>query len=622
MAWLINTTALPTLYIGGVNYSNNFLQFQVSDSSVVGTGFITTQGRISLAELPGQTTLLDYGKTKFARGSIVTLDLTIDGVTRRHPRGSLLVIDSSYDSTSRQVEINVGCLLTMYGITDNVQPLLVKTDFNLPDEATFSDLGNALTVEQAFLYVDKYGVIQKKSFFGNDGLGSNKENPAWISVRDHTAISSQPMGVGGVVPDTIKVTYTWLADGSQPDTEIETDPTGTKYTEDISESTYWLEHPANLKQTQKVCTTDVNGLKTCTEQEIWDGKRTFNVTKRTVDRTYYGAIGGSTSEQVSSTVGPAVELNGSYFAELYSYEVARNNGNPSGVPLRGLEDITQGYQEKVYEYGAGGETTKTIDRSYRNILSAMTQTDWRASTVASYEASDPDATSIGGVKRGFLTAIPTDTFYLAQQVTTEWEYYDDRTVEKTTTLTSSADCNNTGIYPKDGDRVLQDLDATSNGVKTTTKRTSLSGLVNPTQPDRIGSGTVGKVTKSRTVENYSTRYAPTAAGSVTVETEVPFQVETATENEARETAVKYAKYLRDLIEGDSAGIRVSEAMRPEIFNYYPGMPFVFYDRTVEKVIRLRMNASGWAVSNTDAIMSTDGLFVGESNGTVNIGSNV
>ena len=62
MAWLINTTATPVLTIGGVNYSANFVEFRASDASVLGTGFVTTQGNLTLAELPGQTTLLDYGK--------------------------------------------------------------------------------------------------------------------------------------------------------------------------------------------------------------------------------------------------------------------------------------------------------------------------------------------------------------------------------------------------------------------------------------------------------------------------------------------------------------------------------------------------------------------------------
>ena len=64
MSWLINTTVTPVLDIGGVDYSNHLIQFQCTDSSVINNGIITTQGRLTLGELPGQTSILDYGKTK------------------------------------------------------------------------------------------------------------------------------------------------------------------------------------------------------------------------------------------------------------------------------------------------------------------------------------------------------------------------------------------------------------------------------------------------------------------------------------------------------------------------------------------------------------------------------
>lgn len=621
MAWLINTTARPVLRIGGADYSANMLTWQVSDASILGTGFVTTQGSLQLAELPGQTELLDYAKAKFQRGTPVTLDLVIEGVTRRHPRGNLLILDSSYDQATRTSTLNLGCLLTMYGLTDNIEPLRGQTVFTLPDDAKYTDLSNALQAEGSFLYVDSQGAIQKRKFFGNDGLGSNKEAAAWVSVRDYTAISSAPLGGGSVVPDTVRITYTWLVDGDAAPPPDE-DDAGTRYSEDTSESFYWLEHPANLKQIQTVCTTGPNGVRTCTEREVWDGKRTFSVTKNTTDRTYYGGPGGSTSQQISVTIGPAVELNGSYYAELYSYEVARNNGNPSGVTMKGLQSVTQETQEKIYEYGSGGEVVRTIDRRYRNLLGAMTQSDFRASSTPSYEASEPTAQTTGGVQRGFLTSPPTGSLYLAEQVTTTWSYFDDRTVEETRTLKSAADCNNTGIYPKDGARRLLPLDATDNGVETVDRRTSRDGLANPTQPDRIGNGDPGKVTKSAFVEDVSTRYPITAAGPVIQEMQVPYQVDSNTENQARELAVRFARYYRDLLEGDSSGIRVSEAMRPELFSYYPGMPFSFYDRQAGKLIKLRMNGTGWGVTASDALMVTDGLFVGESNGTVSLGSNV
>lgn len=619
MSWLINTAATPILTIGTTDYSNNLVNFSVSDTSVVNTGIVTTQGRVVLAELPGQTTLLDYDKTKFPRGTAVQLDLRIDGVTRRHPRGSLYILDSSYNNNERTIELNVGCLLTIYNLTEHVESIKDQTIFDLSDEATIQDLNNALMTERSFIYVDGNGSIQKKHFFGSDGLGSNKEAAGWVSVRDHTAISSQPLGVGGIVPDKLLVTYTWLEDGTTSGTG---DVDGTPYSEDISESQYFLEHPANLKTSQRICEIGANGVTACSNKEVWDGKRVYSVKKTSTDRTYYGGPGGSTTTQTSVVVGPAVELNGSYYAELYSYEVARNGGNINGVQLKGLTNITQSTSEKEYFYGEGGELLKTIDRQYKNKLGAMANSDWRAGYSVAYENTGGSGVGTFGAQRGFLTLPPISEMYLSTQVVTEWEYYDDRTIEKTTTDTSSADCNNVGIYIKEGGRQFIDIEATTNGVRTYETRTSIEGQANPVQPDRVGDGTAGKISKAETVEDVSSRYQPTAAGSYTEELDIPYQVNTDKEEDARERAVLYARYIRDLIEGDSQGIRVAEAMRPEIFNFYPGMPFSFYDRTIPKLIKLRMNACSWAVSETDAVMSVDGVMIGISNGTVNIGSNI
>ena len=63
-------------------------------------------------------------------------------------------------------------------------------------------------------------------------------------------------------------------------------------------------------------------------------------------------------------------------------------------------------------------------------------------------------------------------------------------------------------------------------------------------------------------------------------------------------------------------------MRDELFDYYPGMPFSYYDPTLEKLLKLRMNSTGWALSSNAAIVSTDGIFIGISNGTVTLPSNV
>lgn len=719
MSWLINTTATPTLTIDGVDFSDMLVSMTVNDQSINNAGLMLTGGTIYLQEQPGGHLLEDYSKEKFGRGKIVLLDLTIDGVTRRHPRGHLYLLDSTYNPEQRTQELQVGCILTLYNLTDNIKNLRGFTVFALPLEAGFSDLDNALQTEGKFLWQDKNGAIVKRDFFDGDGGGSNKAPAAWVSVRDHTALASSPLGAGQIVPDKISVGYSWIEQVKDPpttgatgairqlsvryggygytpnasktmelgcgsgtgakgtltinadgelatasvtdggfgykegdvlcftDSELgggkegevvvgdinpdEPNPDGKPYDEDLMESTYWLEHPAQIKKKQIVCQTLRDGSKDCREITVNDAKQTFSVKKDSTSRRNYGGPGGSVSTEYSITNGPAVELQGAYYAEYYAWEVARRNGNASGIKLKGLETITQNKTEKVYTYGEGGEVVKTVEYRYQSMLSAMTQNDWRpggAETTTGYDPFNPPPDT----GRGFLTTPPKNKMFLQSMVTTTYEYKDDATITREETLQSSAQCNGVGIFPSNGPRTLQNIDATNNGTKTTTKRTSRGGQLNPDQPPRNPAGDpddpnapppgYSTVTRNNVYVEESAKYKPTSAGSVTFSTQMPYNNPQDTEAVARNRASNYAKHQRALVEGDAAGIRVAEAMRPEIFDYYPGMPFTYVDRQEEKVVKLRMNGSGWALNGSEALMSTDGCFIGLSNGTVQLGRNV
>lgn len=617
MAWLNNLTAKPVLTVDGVSYSSEVENITLSDQSVVNSGAVLTGGSILLAELPGNSRLVDYNKTRFGRGSVVLIDLEIKGQTLRHPRGSLLVIDSTYDPEARKCILSVGCELTMRQLTNNISGLEDKTSLTLPSEPIFTDLSSAVQSEGKFLWVDNQGAVQVRDFFEGDGWGSNKEAAQWVSVRDYTALSSKPLGTGITPPDQIKVTYSW-SEVASVDDGGDVDSNGNVNEQDTTDSTYWLEHPANLKRTQVICTS-TGGVTTCKDVIVNDAKRTFNVTKTERSIRRYGGPGGSLSSEARVTEGPLVELQGSYFAELYSWQLARNNGVDDGLVLGGLNNVTQSNIEKVYEYGSGGEVLKTIERQYRNLVGAMTQNDWRAGgaeTATSYDPNQPP--EVGS--RGFLTELPTG-MYLEAEITTSWQYLDDRTVETSVSMKSSARCNGVGIYPPTGSRVLQNIDATNNGIVTSTRRTSRGGLINPTQPPRQLPGD-STVTKSAIFTEESSKYAATGFGSIEYAVQMPFLEPTDTEASARNRAANFARHIRQLTEGDAAGMRVTESMRDEVFNYYPGMAFSYHDRQEDKLLKLRMNATAWGISNEQAIFSTDGVLIGLSNGTVNIPSNV
>ena len=619
MTWLNNTTATAKLSIGGADYSDNIIAIQITDQSVVNNGAMFTTGTINLGEAPGESKLEDYSKTKFPRNTEVLIDLEIDGETKRHPRGFLYVLDSTWDPDGRTQQIAVGCLLTLYNATDNIEELRSLTAYELPEDAGFSEFSSSIAAEGKFLWQDNQGDLHKIDFYGTDGLGSDKEPAAWVSVRDYTALSSAPLGGGTPVPDTIKMTYSWETDEPEEDDGSDGEPDGKPAETDTTTSTYWLEHPARLQRKQTVCTQTPTGT-SCKEVVMNDAKTTFNVTKTVSSKRNYNGPGNSLGTEIQITKGVACEVQGSYFAERYSWELARNNYVDNGIQLRGLNEIVQEKREKTYEYGSGGEVIKTVQKTYKNYIAAMTQNDWRSGigqTEASYDPSGPQP---GAGQRGFLTEIPDDQLYLDQKVITSYEYFDDKTKETTTTIKSSAVCNDVGIYPPTGARVLQDISAETNGTRETSTRTSSGGLINPDQPGRPGGD--GKVTRSDVFIQESTKYLPTAAGSVTYSGTIPFTSKLWTEAEAREITANYTKHIKAFIEGDAAGVRVAECMRPEIFDYYPGMPFTYYDRQYGKVVKLRMNATGWAVNATEALVSTDGIFIGLSNGTVDIGSNV
>lgn len=623
MAWLNNTAATVTITIDGEDYSSELVSGTITDSSAINAGAVLSGGTFTFADQPGQSKLEDYKQNKFGRGKVVLIDVTIAGVTGRHPRGYMYVLGSTYNMENRQLTLEVGCILTLHNLTGEIGDMADLTIFPLTsnDEEipTFANLLTAIDTEGKFLWMDNQGQIKKEEFFDGDGMGSGKAEAAWVGVRDYTCLSVAPLGDSATVPDTIKVTYQWQVES---DTDTGTDPvTGKPQEEDETISTYWLEHPANMRVKQKVCTTDPQGNRTCKDITVNTAKRQYSVTKTTRSIRRYGATGGSVSTENEITTGPAVEVNGAYFAELYSFQLAQRYGDATGLKPDGLYQIIQSSREKTYEYGPGGEVIKSVEKTYKNYVSAMTQNDWRAGNAETGKVYEPDK-PITGATRGFLTTIPSGQLYLATKVTTEYTYYDDRTVELTTTIQSSADCNGVGIYPPTGDRQIQNIGAENNGVKTTVKRTSTGGLLNPDQPPRNPGGKA-MTTKSDVYTDESAKYFPTDAGSVTLATQVPFSVPGESEQEMRRIAANYAKVLRAQLEGDAAGIRVAETLRPEVLlNYTPGMPFSFYDHQEQKLVKLRMNSTGWAFAPGQTIFSTEGCFIGISNGTVTIPDNV
>ena len=156
--WLNNLSAKVFVTIkdadgNDVDYSNQLIQGQITDSSVAASGAVFTGGTLIFRDLPGQSELEDYAKNRFGRGRIVLIDVEIAGTRRRHPRGFMRIIDSSYNMETREMSLDVGCILTLHNLTNEITNRVSGfASFNLPEDAGFTELIAGIQGKGNFLW--------------------------------------------------------------------------------------------------------------------------------------------------------------------------------------------------------------------------------------------------------------------------------------------------------------------------------------------------------------------------------------------------------------------------------------------------------------------------------------
>lgn len=633
MAYLVNKSRGATITINGTDYTRNLTQISIGDDSVRGSGIIATSGTIVLSQPFGESSIDDYAKTKFLRGHVVIINVkNPNGTTTRHPRGYLYVVESSYDPEANELTIEVGCKLYLASLSDNVNNLLSYAIFTLPEgQEDFSTLSSAIEAECRILYQDNYGNLQKINFFEGDGIGAAVAPGEWVSVFGSTTLGAGPLGGTTVVPDKIELTYQVAdeQDGTIPN-RIDTVETT---------SNYYLVYPATIWErtrpeggltgvggagTTSTTTTESRVSDECgsspispdsgttegTTETCSEGyktvpyKATSAVTSVELSTTWYEGPGNQISARKSERWGPAVELNSQYFADLYAFCVWGYSSacTPSGnCPLTGLSNVYHGYTQTTYSYGTGGEVVRVVNETYENQLSAAKPGDWRSGV----------APANGVLEYSGFSSLETNKIYLSKRTITDYEYYEDRTIETQTTYTAPTEGSN-GVGIKSGC-----FDATC-GVVTTER--SISTTTNgPESPNSVSSAnnltTVSFVIDDvRSPVNYVGAPAETNPVIQKIQLQLPFSSSTG---DHATLAGNYLRYQRKLIEGDSAGLRIIEALRGDIVNNWrPGMPFRYYDPRTGKILAFRMNATTWAMDSDECIVSTDGIFLGESNGTI------
>ena len=411
MGYLVQKTRAAQLLIGGADYTSSLVNFQVSDTSAFNQGLVTTSGSLVLGQRPGGQDIQDYDRNTFKRGVLVTLDIEQPGGSAfRHPRGHLYVLSVSYSVEAEQLQVEVGCRLSLAYLKDDPSALLPLVPIPL-DEAqkTVENCSASFASAGMVLYQNNQGGLVSRKFFGTDS-SAGVEDGAWVSVLGQTALAVSPLAAIGAIPDEIELAY------QIPEGVLASDNTG-KIDTVTETSNYFIQYPAiawkrrnpTLQELQQLATpvqptstTQPNtsgcgtvqepptsnsgtggGYILCFGEWVTSGTDEYLPAVRvSTSSTVYGAPGAQTSYAEETVIGPAVEANPQYYADMYSLCIAEYalGCNPSGnCPYYGMEDALLEKRVTYYEYGSeANEVVRTIQDSYRTILSAYNPTEWRS----------------------------------------------------------------------------------------------------------------------------------------------------------------------------------------------------------------------------------------------------
>lgn len=693
MGYIAQKTRPAALTIGGQDYTSSMVDWVATDASANKRGLIVTTGTLTLGQRPGEVDIENYDRDLFKRGTLVTLDITYpDKVVRRHPRGYLYVTSVVYNAESEQLEIQLGCRLALAYLNEDISSIIDLVPIYLdPAQRTIQNCSASFAAAGMYLYQDNQGSLVSGSFFDGDNT-SGITAGAWVSILGETALSVSPLNGGDPIPDKIELSY------QVPSDVISEDQTGrVETTEEISnyflsypaatydridpnESEPDFQNPTIIddittgggtsippfsgsstsgcgntpsppstsgaplgsapdpdgdgdgdEETTPVDTAPV----ACNAGWTTVSAPTFvGVENRSIAVTEYSGPAAQVSFMTQEVYGPAIEVNGQYYADKFAYctQVHGYACNPNGnCPMEGLETVLQRRTTQQNFYGEANELVKQIDEEYIPVLAAAQPFDWRSGVLE-------------GAPQDFNDTLTADQLFRATVKITEYYQEGNSNIQFSTLYTSIA-TRGGGI--KEGAGSLDALQ----GIKTTNKRTSTTITTLDIKPDTVNTVTTSTTEMSTDILLGPSTYLtpPSEAGPYVLEEAVPVpllftlageeeevgaseegdseaeeQPETGPDFSRIDAVVSdYSEYLTRFIKGDLYGLKVAEALRPEIAaGWYPGMPFRYVDQANDTISAMRMDACNWGVTQNESIVVTNGIWNGFSGGTLVFGSNL
>lgn len=638
MGYLNNNTRVSSVRINGVNQTNYLVQFTCSDASANKNGLVSTVGQVRLAGYGESPSMEDYDRDNFRRGQQVIIEITLpSGSIVRHPRGLLYVLSTSYEPEADELVVEVGCRLALAALTEDVSEILSLVPVPLdPAQQTYQNISASFAAAGKYLFQDNQGNLVENYFFGTDSTNSI-EPGEWVSVYGVTTQAAQPLAGTSPIPDQIELSYQVPSDALTSNQSGKVEITET-------ESRYFLSYPATMfvrkpiengpKPPDPSPTRNAGGggcgnspdipdtglpasgpsssptpgggqINSCSEGYETKQQTTYvPAYRQETQRTEYTGPGGQVGRVYSEVRGPAYEVNGQYYADKMAFcRASRGTAcNPNGgCSMDGLGNILQSYSEQLNYYGSANELIKTVTDNYETTLSGAVPSDYRSGEV------NGEGTT--------WRELSTSDMYRVSRVEVVYNYKKNQTIQDTYTWTSSTS-RGSGIR-------AASIDALS-GIKTSQRRISTTITANPISPDIVNTVTTSTTERSTKIllsDQYIT--PPGVAGPYVLKEQVPVPVLFNDETQIKAIVDSYSSYLNRFVRGDAYGISLTESMREEIVsNWRPGMPFRYHDPRSNRILAMRMDACAWGLDAENAVVATNGIWVGFSNGTMSVPSNL
>lgn len=630
MSYIVNQARVHSLTIGGVDYTSALTSWKASDGSANRSGFIRTTGQLVLGSYAGGPDVEDYDRNDFKRGSEVILTMqTPSGTTYRHPRGLLYVISSSYRIESEQLEVQIGCRLALAQITDDPSTTVDLAPIPLdPAQKQLGNISASFSAAGKYLYQDNQGALVSAEFFNGDST-QQAASGLWTSILGVTAVSAAPLAASGAIPDAIELTY------QIPAGSVANDEKGRVDTEEVT-SYYFIDYPAALSvrtgdgtlggaggtspgsqptgPTNDPCGSTPsqpggNGQGSCQDgYSIESMPWILPAIREEISKSYYNGPAGQQDFTERTTYGPIVEANSQYYADRYAYCVGAwaTNCQPGGsCKAVGMERAKLSYSSTRNYFGEANELVKQVQEEHVNFQSMLQPFNWRSGTDRQ------------GRPQNFVYW-SGDAMVRSQVRITEYYQEGNANVQKTTTYTSIGQ-NGAGVEVG-GDK----LDA-YNGVITREIRRSTSTATLDVAPDIVNTATTNTVDKKLELPLFTGRYVepPAESGPFVLEQQVPVPILYEDLPSINAVLDAYSNYLTRFVKGDAFGLQIAEGLREDVGqNWYPGMPFRYYDPKKGKVLAMRMDATSWGVTKSESGFVTNGIWIGESDGTVALPENL